>query len=140
MARLPHKKAMMKQAQISRILLACMLSLGLCACQTVRMPKIDIMKSPEFSEEAANISKSYPRASDAPETPDDIRTAGQWDKDARALQKLRTDAGKFAIESGPDSAESKARFDTLKAKAQAYKNDDPKNGPVQGFPDYEPRR
>lgn len=115
-------------------------SAGLCACQTVKIPKIDILKSPEFSEDAANISKDYPRVKDAPIAPIDIRSDEQWDQDARAMQALRENATPMDAEPGLSEAEADARFETLKAKVQAYKKDDPATGPVQGFPDYQPRR
>lgn len=123
-----------------RVLLACACALALGACQTVKMPKINLDKSSEFSEEAKSIAKDYPRVSDAPLAPDDIRSSAQWDKDAVALQNLRAKKSQFTLESGPDAAESAGEFEALKAKVQAYKQDDPPSGPIQGFPDHEPRR
>jgi len=41
---------------------------------------------------------------------------------------------------GLTETDAQAEYETLKAKAQAYKLDDPASGPVQFFPDYEPRR
>ena len=131
---------MTKQVLISRITLSIACALALCACQTVKMPKIDILKSPEFSEDAENISKEYPRVKDAPLAPTDIRSDAQWDDDARAMQALRENSTPIEIEPGLSRAEAQARFEVLKAKAQAYKKDDPATGPVQGFPDYKPRR
>lgn len=128
--------AVLKQ-RIRICAIACCLLAG---CQTVKMPKIDIMKSPEFSEDAANIAKDYPRAKDAPLAPTDIRSDKQWDKDARALQRLRNGSIRSKVESGLSEAEAEAEFEALKAKAQAYKKDDPASGPVEGFPDYKPRR
>ncbi|MEP4051632.1 MAG: hypothetical protein ABJN22_05250 [Litorimonas sp.] len=104
------------------------------------MPKIDIMKSPEFSEDAANIAKDYPRVKDAPLAPTDIRSDSQWDRDARAMLKLRETSGVAEGAPGITEAEAEAEYEALKAKAQAYKKDDPATGPVEGFPDYKPRR
>jgi hypothetical protein len=131
---------MIMQSKSFRILLASLLGLTLAACQTVTMPKIDLMKSSEFSEEAKNIETSYPRVKDAPLAPDDIRPAEQWDQDAIALQRLRDEKGQYSLVSGPDPEQSKAEFDALKAKVQAYKKDDPATGPIQGFPAYKPRQ
>lgn len=131
---------MMRRLPTLRIAIVTSLCLLASACQTVKMPKIDIMKSPEFSEDAANIAKDYPSVRDAPVEPTDIRSAAQWDKDARALQALRETATKIGIEPSLSEAEIEAQFDALKAKAQAYKLDDPAGGPVEGFPDYKPRR
>ncbi len=131
---------MVKYLQIHRVILVSIVALSLSACNTVKMPKIDLLKSPEFSEDAANIAKDYPKVKDAPSEPDDIRSAAQWDRDAKVLQNLRAKEAGFDLEPGPTAAESKAEFDALKAKVHAYKKDDPISGPVEGFPDYEPRR
>lgn len=131
---------MTKHVHILRITMGLVACLSFSACQTVKMPKIDVMKSPEFSEDAANLSKEYPRVKDAPEAPKDIRSDAQWDRDARAMQALRDNSNEFESQSGLSRAEAEAQFEDLKAKAQAYKKDDPASGPVQGFPDYEPRR
>lgn len=131
---------MMKRTNFPRIAIGIGACLMMSACQTVKMPKIDILKSPEFSEDAANINKDFPRVKDAPLAPTDIRSDAQWDKDARAMQALRENPG--SIEPAPpiDESTAKAEYEALKAKAQAYKLDDPATGPVQGFPDYKPRR
>lgn len=131
---------MTKTALTYRIGKCFIAGLLMAGCQTVKMPKIDIMKSPEFSEEAANIAKDYPRAKDAPLAPTDIRSDEQWDKDARALQRLGDSSLRTKVEPGLTEAEAEAEFEALKEKAQAYKKDDPASGPVQGFPDYKPRR
>ena len=130
----------MKSVLILRITTALAAGLSLCACQTVSMPKFDLVKSPEFSEDAANIKKDYPRIKDAPLAPTDIRSDAQWDKDVRDLQSLRDTSSPIEDQLGLSEGEAETRFETLKAKAQAYKKDDPDGGPVQGFPDYEPRR
>lgn len=106
------------------------------------MPKIDdIMKSPTFGEDASNIGNDYPKLADAPAAPTDLRSDRQWDIDARNLQALRDDRTGTQNESGPSTAEADQQFESLKAKVQAYKKDDPASGPVQqAFPNYKPRR
>ena len=131
---------MMNWVLISRIATAITACSALSACHTVKMPKFDLVKSPEFSEDAANISKSYPRVKDAPLAPADIRSDAQWDKDVRDLQALRDTSSPIEVEPGLSEAEAARRYEELKAKAQAYKKDDPASGPVQGFPNYKPRR
>ena len=123
--------------RISIIAALCYLLTG---CQTVKLPMLDIMKSPDFSEDAANIPKDYPRPMDAPAAPNDIRWDKQWDKDARSLQKLREASIRRELLTNASEADTEAEFEILKAKAQAYKKDDPESGPVEGFPDYKPRR
>ena len=132
----------MKRQYRNRIVMAYVASMVLSACQTVSMPKInDIMKSPAFSEDAANIGNEYPEIADAPSAPTDIRSDRQWDKDARSLQALRDDQGRVPMEAGPSEAQATRQFERLKAKAQAYKRDDPASGPVkQPVLNYKPRR
>lgn len=131
---------MIKQVHLQRIIVCAVACLGLSACHTVSIPKIDIMKSPEFAEDAANVAKDYPRVKDLPVAPTDTRSDAQWDRDARAMQALRDAPSPYEVEPGLSAAETEARYEVLKAKAQAYKKDDPATGPVQGFPDYKPRR
>jgi len=108
----------------------------------MKVPNIaDIMKSPEFTQDAANIGTEYPDIQDAPAAPTDIRSDKQWDKDARSLLALRDDTGRIPMEVGPTEAEANRQYESLKAKAQAYKLDDPATGPVQHpIPNYKPRR
>ena len=108
------------------------LSIILCGCQSVSLPTIDIMKSPEFTEEAANFAegKEFPKTKDAPEAPTDVRSDREWDQDARALEALRGSVDGIKMESGPTEREAAREFNALKAKAQAYKKDDPRSGPV----------
>ena len=132
---------MTKQVNFARITAVTAACLTLSACKTFSMPQIDIMKSPEFAEDAANIEKSFPKVKDAPVAPTDIRADAQWDTDARDLLALREPAN--PIEAAPyfSEVEAQAEYEALKAKAQAYKLDDPATGPVDIYPDdYVPRR
>ena len=131
---------MMKRMRFSGFAVAFAAALTLSACQTVKMPKIDIMKSPEFSEDAANIDKKFPRVKDAPAAPTDLRSDAQWDDDARAMQALRKSSISIEATAGVTEADAQAEYEALKAKAQAYKLDDPATGPVDILPDFEPRR
>ncbi len=133
---------MMKRLLLNRIALASLAGVALASCQTVSFPKInDIMKSPEFSEDAETIGNDYPDIMDAPSAPTDIRSDRQWDNDARSLQALRDNESGIPMESGPNEAEANRQYENLKAKAQAYKKDDPPSGPIpQPIPNYKPRR
>lgn len=131
---------MKNEVVIKRIGIAMGAALILAACQTVSMPKLDFIKTPEFSVDAANIDKSYPRVAEAPEAPTDVRTAEQWDQDVRTIQALRDAPRPDGVEEGFTTADDQLRYEALKAKVHAYKADDPASGPVQGFPDYRPRR
>lgn len=116
--------------------------IALSGCQTIKMPKLDVVKSPEFREDAANIPKSYPRVIDAPIRPEDVRSGSQWDKDAKALQRLRERTGKADPEPALTQGEIEAQFEALKSKAQSYKFDDPDGGIDTEFPtvDVRPRQ
>jgi len=57
---------MKKRVNFGRIAVCTLSLVGMGGCQTVTMPKIDILKSPEFVEDAANIQEDYPRVRDAP--------------------------------------------------------------------------
>jgi len=131
---------MMKRMKFSGFAVSLAAVLTVSACQTVKMPKIDLMKSPEFSEDAENIEKTFPRVKDAPDAPTDIRSDVQWDRDARAMQALRDRQRSIDIAPPLTDSDARADYDALKAKAQAYKLDDPASGPVDIYPDYQPRR
>lgn len=136
-----HIGVMNNPMHFSRITMVFVTAGALCGCQTISTPKIDIMKTPEFSEEAANIGTDYPDVKDAPLAPTDIRSDKQWDVDARALQALRDSPDGIKMQSGPTDTEARIEFNALKAKAQAYKNDDPNSGPVDpNIPNYKRRR
>lgn len=97
----------------------------LAGCSTVKLPKIDFLKSPEFKEDAENIG-DYPKVANAPEAPGDVRSDEAWDDAARKLMKARAD---FTV---PDSGQAKrsdaeieAEIRALEAKVKAYKLDDP---------------
>jgi len=53
-------------------------------CSSIKVPDLDFMKLPEFKEEAENLA-GYPNVEDAPQTPTDVRSDAQWDKDAKKL-------------------------------------------------------
>ena len=108
--------------------------LTLSACQTISMPKLDLIKSAEFSEDAANIPKSFPRPVDAPTAPDDVRSDAQWDRDAKALQNLRNGSPQIEVEPALTAQDTGRMFEELKNKAQAYKKDDPANGTDDNYP------
>jgi len=98
---------------------------SLSACTTVRMPDLDFLKLPEFRDEANNI-KGYPKASDAPTAPTDVRNATVWDTEAKKLMAERDSFNAPAsVESTKSDTEIAREADALKAKVHAYKADDP---------------
>ncbi len=97
----------------------------LSACSTVKMPNLDFFQSSEFEEEAKNIG-DYPDVADTPAVPTDVRSAKRWDKQARKLIAKR-DTFDTPRPVDPTRTETEIARDTeaLKARARAYKADDP---------------
>jgi len=127
---------MKSETKINRIVF-CVALLTLAGCQTFKMPSLDsldIVKSPEFEEAAANIPETYPRAVDAPLEPEDIRSSKQWDKDARSLQQMQSEAIGSGLATTQSSGESEETYESLKRKAQAYKLDDPARDAGANYP------
>ncbi len=95
------------------------------ACTTVQIPNIDFKRLPEFIEETRDIS-DYPKVSDVPPAPEEIRSAEEWDEAVKSLLNLR-DANTADIDRTgiTNSADSSLDIESLKAKVRAYKLDDP---------------
>ncbi|MGB3455180.1 MAG: hypothetical protein WBG08_10415 [Litorimonas sp.] len=100
-------------------------ALCLSACSTVSLPDVDFMGQSDFSEDIAKLDQSYPRASEIPPQPADVRTAEDWDRTAREMQALDNlpDAPESVPALSPE--EFDRRFEAAKAAAEAYKADDP---------------
>jgi len=97
----------------------------LSGCTTVKIPNLDFLKVPEFREDAVNI-KDYPKAGDVPIAPTDVRSAKAWDDAAKDIIKERDDYERPAdIRDNVTDADVERNIDELRAKAQAYKLDDP---------------
>ena len=112
-----------KLATFSLIVAAASLS----ACSTVKMPNLDFLKSSEFAEDAENIG-DYPDIADTPDAPTDVRSAALWDKEAKKLLAERDAFNKGrsdVVEPAKSDAELARELEALRAKARAYKADDP---------------
>lgn len=85
------------------------------------------MDLPEFREAGVDVDKlEYPDPMSAPDVPDNLRNAAEWDKAAKFMQGLKSD---FEAPVGTDRAlsdtELKKEIEALKAKVKEYKLDDP---------------
>ncbi len=109
----------------SKTIIAIIFGFGLSGCSTVKLPKLDLLKLPEFKEESENIG-AYPNVVDAPGLPSDVRSAGDWDNTAKAIIKAR-DSINTPPESGgvKSPAEIEQEIARLKAKVNEYRADDP---------------
>ena len=100
---------------------------SLSACSTVKMPNLDFFKSLGFEDNTKSLS-DYPDIADTPTAPTDVRSAKQWDLEAKKLMQER-DA--FNAERGEFSEASKSADElareaaALRARVHAYKADDP---------------
>lgn len=103
-----------------------LLGTALCSCASVksRIADLDFVKLPEFREDAANIG-NYPDFTNAPQVPKDVRSAKQWDKDAKKLLAKRD--GFIVPPAGPEMSQAEIEREMQNAanKVQAYKLDDP---------------
>lgn len=99
--------------------------MALSACSTVSMPNLDVLKIKDFEEETANIG-DYPNVADAPTRPTDVRSDKAWDDAAKRMMTIRDN---MVVPSDGTAQRSEAEINAevarLKAKAEAYKLDDP---------------
>jgi len=96
-------------------------------CSTVKAPNLDFLKIPEFKEAAQKLIEGYPNVADAPEHPENIRSAEEWDKAAKALIAKRN-LSYSSLHDDPvpaSEAELLARLEALRAEVRSYKLDDP---------------
>ncbi len=99
--------------------------LGLAGCSTVKLPDINLPSLSGFFEDGDKID-DYPKVSDTPAVPTDIRSDAAWDTDAKDLIKKRdvfNDLGENGV--AKSDAEFERDLEALKAKVRAYKADDP---------------
>ena len=102
------------------------ISSGISGCTTVRVPDVDFLKLPEFREIVRNNQTNVPDVSEIPDTPANVRTDADWDKDAAKLIELREGFEVPDTDANPLTGEQiDAELARLKAKVQEYKLDDP---------------
>ena len=101
------------------------LTCGLAGCSTVKLPDINLPSLKGFFEEGDEID-GYPKISEAPSAPTDIRADAVWDQDAMELIKKRdgfNDLDDYGV--AKSDAKIESDLEALKAKVRAYKADDP---------------
>ncbi len=96
------------------------------ACATPKLPKVDFLKLPEFRDDYDNI-KDYPKVTEAPAEPTDLRKDKAWDNAARDIIKQR-DGFSTPVDSEASESDKQIeqRINALIEEAKAYKIDDPK--------------
>lgn len=101
----------------------------LSACQTVKIPDLEFMKSlSDGFEEATNIGEA-PEVINTSLSAEETRSAEVWDAQARALIAAR-DANALPDTNFIPKTDAQIAQETaaLKARLQAYKADDPVGG------------
>lgn len=97
----------------------------LAACSSVKLPAADLVNFGEYHDDAKGV-KSYPKITEAPKAPTDLRSDAAWDDAARGLQKARDS---FVLPGDiPDvkpADEVRREFELARARVQEYKKDDP---------------
>lgn len=113
---------MSRKTKISALLI---LALFPAACSSVKVP--DIVDLPGFSETAENIDEfEYPNPNQAPESPDDIPSAEEWDRAAKAIMNRRDSFDAPAdFDSDMTAEEIKKEIEALRRKVKEYEIDDP---------------
>jgi len=104
---------------------AALLAVSHIGCSSVKLPKLDLLKLPEFKEESENIG-DYPNVVDAPSLPTDVRSANDWDKTAKDIIKARDSV---VPPTEPERAktpdEITREIDRLTQQVNEYRADDP---------------
>lgn len=100
------------------------LTLVLGGCSSMRLPDSEFFTSDDI-EDASKL-RTFPKVTEAPEAPTDIRSAAAWDEAARKLQKAR-DEYQAPMDLKPvRSKETLEREMAIaRAKVHEYKKDDP---------------
>ncbi len=114
----------MKSRYITKLAVG-LAALYLSGCSTVKLPDLDLLKMSSFFDEVRNV-EGYPKISDAPAAPTDIRSDTAWDTQAKNLLKMRDGFSPERLDITIKSDEDFTRdVEALKARVRAYKADDP---------------
>lgn len=97
---------------------------ALAGCSTVKLPDIDFLKMTGFFDKEDKID-GFPKVSDAPELPDNMRDDAVWEAEAKKLLQKRDEFNALDNGVAKSDVEIERDIEALKAKVQAYKADDP---------------
>lgn len=107
------------------VLLACLIAAGLSACASVKIPKLDLIKLPDFRAESEELGE-YPAVEDAPTLPTEVRTDRQWDRVAKDIIRVRDS---FNAPQEPErvtaASDIEREIDRLTDVVNEYRADDP---------------
>ena len=104
---------------------ALIMTISLTACANVKIPKLDLMKLPDFRAESEKLGE-YPDVEDAPNLPEEVRSAREWDRTAEDIIKLRDGFDTPTESDRPKSAsEIQREINRLTDSVNEYRADDP---------------
>ena len=98
---------------------------ALSACASVDLPSLEFMGQSDFADEIEALDPDYPSLDETPDLPMGVRSAGEWDQDAREMEAL------FDAFDAPEPGDAMsddefdAAFAAAQAQAKAYQADDP---------------
>ena len=99
--------------------------LSVNACASIKLPSLDLLKLPEFREDAENLD-SYPSVEDAPALPGDVGSDKLWDNRANKIIDIRDN---FNAPEEPDRPvtddQINREIDRLTDSVNEYRKDDP---------------
>lgn len=97
----------------------------LSACASVDLPDIDFMGQSDFNDDISALDTDFPSPDEAPDIPNDVRSAAEWDASAREMQALSDEIDVPVLEPALTAEEFDRQFETAQEAAAAYKKDDP---------------
>lgn len=109
----------------TRFILALIATASLTACASVDLPSIEFMGQSDFADEIEALDPDYPSLNDTPDIPGDVRTAAEWDQDAREMDTLLSNFDAPEPVNEMTAEEFDAAFAAAQAAGKAYKADDP---------------
>ena len=99
--------------------------LSVNACASIKLPSLDLIKLPEFRQDAENLG-DYPNVEDAPALPKEVGSDKLWDNRAKKIIQARD---QFNAPIEPDRPvtddQINQEIDRLRASVNEYRKDDP---------------
>ena len=99
--------------------------LGLSACASIKLPKLDVLKLPEFKEESENIG-DFPDVEEVPNFPNEVKSSQAWDDQANEILSIRDNFITPAEAERPKTEDQiYQEIDRLTESVKEYRKDDP---------------
>ena len=108
--------------QFFKIITLCLTLLFIHGCTSIRVPNLD------FFDNKKNDLGKYPKLSDLPDLPENLRSAKKWDTQVKKImndRKIVNNNIKDINEEQTATDNILDEIDTLKSLVNSYKSDDP---------------